>query len=416
MANKYLSYGKNLATYFGASLIPLVLNLVSNPWIAKNMSPEDYAVSGYYTSFSSLISPVILFYMVHYYIKEYFHRDEDGRRQLRALIAKALIWFSGLVSLICFIALYVYLRWIKSNFEFAIIPYLAFMVFALPLTGLLTLEQANNRMQRNATAYFWLTTLSGVLGVAANLLLVVALKYGAFGKLLAPLMANAIVFLWLLKKYLPILKIKTTVGDFKTVFVFCLPLALSAMLGYFTNGFSTTYLESVGQVTEYGIYIVGVSIGAYLTVFSTAVGNTFQPDLYEAVIKRQWWRYAKVCMIEIGFAALTAIVFIILAPYIISILTAGRYVASTPYAQIIALSTISSTIYFLINQFSIATDHPRLYLYTSIAGSIFIVVCTPVAVSRWQFYGGAWMSVVSFIAYSIINLALLLGLKLKHKL
>ena len=62
-------YARNLTLYFGASLIPMVLNLAINPLIAMNMTPEDYAINGYYTSFSSLISPVVLFYMLHYYNK-----------------------------------------------------------------------------------------------------------------------------------------------------------------------------------------------------------------------------------------------------------------------------------------------------------------------------------------------------------
>ena len=105
--SKVYKYGKNLATYFGASLIPMALNLIINPWVAKNMDPTDYAISGYYTSFSTLISPIIIFYLIHFYIKEYFRRDEEQRKMLYALIAKATIWFSGIVSVLCLIALYI---------------------------------------------------------------------------------------------------------------------------------------------------------------------------------------------------------------------------------------------------------------------------------------------------------------------
>ena len=183
------------------------------------------------------------------------------------------------------------------------------------------------------------------------------------------------------------------------------------MLGYFTHGFSTTYLESIGKTTEYGIYVVGVSIGTYLTVFQTAIGSTFQPDIYETTIKKQWKKYAKFCILQIVLIASIAFIFILLAPYIISILTAGRYTASTPFAQIIALSTITSAIYYLINNYSIATNRPRLYLYTSIIGSILIVIAMPLAVDRWEFYGGAWVMVLSYIIFSIINLLLLIFIK-----
>lgn len=413
MQSKYATYAKNLTTYFGASLIPMLLSLVTNPLIAKNMSPKDYAISGYYQSFTSLISPIIVFYLVHYYIKEYFKQDETKRLQLFATIAKALIWFSGVISLLCFVALLLYLLYVNSDFSFPIMPYLAMMVFSLPLTGLYSLQQAKLRMERDAKAFFRLSVVNSVFTLILVLLFVVVFRWGAFGKLLGPLIGNFVIFLFLVFKFRQVWKVRTSISDFKPIFFFCLPLALSAMLGYFTNGFSTTYLESIGDTTEYGIYIVGSSIGAYLTVFATAIGNTFQPDLYETVIKKQWNRYIKICAIEISFITIVAILFILFSSNIISILTAGRYVASTRYAQIIALSTISSGIYYLINQLSIATDHPKLYLYTSVIGSIFIVLLMPVAVNKWSYYGGAWMTVMSYGLFSIINVLLLLFTRFK---
>ena len=86
-----IDYSKKIATYFSASLIPMLLNLAINPLIAQNMSPKDYAITGYYTSFTSLIGPIIVFYMIHYYIKDYYRCNEDERKTLFATIAKALI-------------------------------------------------------------------------------------------------------------------------------------------------------------------------------------------------------------------------------------------------------------------------------------------------------------------------------------
>ena len=408
MKDKYFKYTKNLTAYFGASIIPMALSLVTNPWIAKNMNPEDYAISGYYASFSSLISPIIIFYLIHFYIKEYFRRNEQERRQLFAIIAKATIWFSGIVSVLCLMGIFAYLKYFNESLSFPIMPYLALMVFAIPLTGLLNLQLTEYRMEKKANAYLWLSAGNGVLNILLTLILVVWIKWGAFGKLLGPLICNSLVFLFLMWKMRGVFKIRTTFSEFKRIFIFCLPLAASDMLGYFTKGFSTTYLESLGETTEYGYYVVGASIAAYLSTFSNAVGNTFQPDLYETTIKKQWSRYAKFCALQIGAFIIITLGFIVCAPFIISLLTAGRYVASTPFAQIIAISTVTSGIYFLINNYSIATNRPRLFLYTSIIGSVFIVCLTPWFVKHWGFYGGAWMSVISFVAFSIINLILLL--------
>jgi len=392
----------------------MVVNLLANPWIAKNMSPEDYAISGYYTSYSSLISPIIIFYMIHYYIKEYFRRNEEERQRLMAIIAKATIWFSGCISILCFIALYIYINFFNSSFSLPVSPYLALMVFALPLTGLLNLQLAQYRITKKAKAYFILSVFNGILNIFLTICFVVFFKWGAYGKLLGTLICNLIVFSIMLIAFKKYLSRETSFSDFKTIFNFCLPLALGAMLGYFMNGFSTTYLESIGNTTEYGIYVVGASIGMYLTVFGTAIRSTFQPDMFETTIKKQWGRFFKFCMMQLILISFISITFILFAPHIISILTAGRYNASTPYAQIVAISTITSSIYFMVDNFTIATNHSKLYLYTSILGSISVTVLTITVVNKYSFYGGAWMSVLSYLIFAIINLLLLFFVR-KHK-
>lgn len=251
------------------------------------------------------------------------------------------------------------------------------------------------------------TVSNGVLNIALALLFVVIFKFGAFGKLFSALLCNVIVFIIMVWQFRRNLIIRTSISEFKPIFLFCLPLAASAMLGYFTHGFATTYLESVSDITEYGIYVVGYSIGCYLTVFSTAINSTFQPDIYESIIKRQRGRFIKYATLQIAMIGIVVAVFVILAPFIISILTAGRYDASTPYAQIVAWSTLTSGIYYIVNNVTIATDHPRLYLYTTILGSVCIVAVMPVAVRHYSYAGGAWVMVLSYVAFTLINLLLL---------
>lgn len=385
----------------------MLLGLISNPWIAKNMDPEDYAISGYYTSFNSLLQPIIVFYMVHYFIKEFYRLDENGRRYLFAAIAKALMWFSGTVSVLCFCAVLFYITVFNCDSQLPVHPYLAMTVFSLPLCGLYNLVQARHRIDRQASAFFKLTIVTGSMSVLLSLLFVVVIKLGAFGKLLAPLLTNFIILIFLFCKYRKEIFLKTEIKEYKKIFSFCWPLAASAMLGYFTNGFDRTYLETLGDTTTYGYYVVGASIATYLSTFATAVGNTFSPDLCQSVIQKEWSRYFKFVIIDVACIAFIVIMFIMLAPLIINMLTAGRYIASTPYSQIIALSTLTSSIYFIINNFTITVNKPKLYLATSIIGSLAIILTMSIMVDHFGFFGGAWMTVLSFVGFAIINLTLL---------
>ena len=107
---KLLSYTKTISAYFLASLIPMVLNIAINPLIAMNMSPEDYAIVGYYTSFNALLTPIIVFYMFHYYTKRYYELNLTERIKLQATIFKSLIYFSAIVAVICLGGLSLYVK------------------------------------------------------------------------------------------------------------------------------------------------------------------------------------------------------------------------------------------------------------------------------------------------------------------
>lgn len=413
MIRKYKATIYNLSTYFGAAIIPTLLNLGINPWIAKNMSPEDYAITGYYTSFSSLVSPLIIFYLVHYYLKEYFRCDEETRKQLYSSIAKATIWFSGLLSILCFVVLFFYISLIHNSLPFSISPYLQLMVFAIPFSGLLSLELARCRMGKESKKYFFLSVGSGVVTSCITLLFVVFIKWGAFGKLFSTLIANFLIFVFMLIRNRDIIFISITKIEFRKIFTFCLPLTISAMFSYFLVGYPTTFLEHIRQTTEYGIFVVGASIGTYLTVFQTAISNTFQPDIYESTIKKDWKVFIKYALLQIFLIVSVVIAYIFLAPYVINILTAGRYVASTGYSQIVSISCLSSCLYYLVNNYTIATNRPHLILLSSIFGSIIVIILMPVLTKSFNFYGGAWMRVLSFIIFALINILLLMGTKVE---
>ena len=404
--SKYSLYFKQLSHYFSASLIPMLLSLAINPLVSIYMDPEDFAITGYYTSFATLISPIIAFYMLHYYNKRYFELDELGRIHLHALLFKGLIFFSFAVSIVCLLLLLIYVEEFTAN-NFAAFPYLYLAVMVIPFTGLFNLELAEYKMERKSKAYMNLSLTKGILLVFFTLLFVVLIKWGAFGKLLGPLLLELIFFIYLMRKHQNVWKIKTSFNEFKLVLKFCWPLALGAALGYFSNGYDKTVLETLGNNTEFGYYCVGASIAAYLGVFTSSISATFQPDTYEAIINDNRNKLLKVVGVRFALTLAVVIGFIIFCPLAIYLLTAGRYMDSVPYARILSCVALTNSIYYIINDYSIARGKPKLYLYTTIIGSLLIVVLMPLFVNLYGYNGGAIMNVLSFIILSVVNMGLL---------
>ena len=394
----------------------MVLNLIANPFIAMNMSPEDFAITGYFTSFGSLLTPLVNFYFLQYYIKRYYECNPEQRIELKAAVFKLLIVYSFIATLICLVGVWGYIMIFNSNIQFSIFPYMPLALLSMPLTGIYSLELADYKMQKNSRAYFKLSVVAGVLSTLSVVLLVVILKMAAFGKLLAPLLINLAIFIYVLLKHRQLWKVKVEDSYYRSMFKFCWPLAAAAMLGYFTNGFDKTYLETVGDVTEYGYYCVAASMAAYLHLFSSAISNTFQPDVYESIATHNNRKLLKVFGVQVGLLSILVAIFILVCPLVVYVLTAGRYMESTTYTRVISIATVTSTLYFNINCFTIAKGYPKLSMWTSVIGSGLIIVAMSFAVKNWTYMGGAWMASFSYIIFFVVNVILLMMVSDKNRM
>ena len=397
----------SIGRYFLASLVPLVLNLVTNPLVAMNMSAEDYAIVGYFKSYNSLILPVVLFYVLHYYTKRFYEVNVHEREELKAFIFKFLLTGSFILGVLSIGGICLYTEFFNSSSQIPLFPYVWISILTLPLTGLYSLTLTDYKMGVQSKKYLTLSVVYAILTVGLLLLLVVVFKLGALGNLLSIFLANLMVFLYSVYVNRSLFKIKVSRSKYKDIFRFCAPLTLAATLGFFTNGYDRVYLERLGQVEELGFYVVAFSICNYLHVFSDAVGNTFQPDIYRSIANRSTKSFFKYTSLVLVTNALIVAVFIALSPFIIDILTAGRYVYSVIYMKVLAVSSFASALYYMVSQFTVAIGMTKVTLYNKILTSIISIFLYKFLIDNFQFMGAAWGVTLSFLISTITNILLI---------
>ncbi|RGM98410.1 lipopolysaccharide biosynthesis protein [Parabacteroides merdae] len=412
--NIYLKRIGAFLQYFGSTLVVAIIQVCINPMMAKNLSPEDYATIGYFSSFNLLLTPLITFFLTNFYTQRYFRVREEERENIKATVMKLAIYLSFIMATVSIIGLYVYHVLINKSSDIPFSPYAFLTIFAIPFTGLYSLKLTEYRLKREAKKFAFVTIINGVLAATLAITFVAIVKWGAFGRLFATILGNGIVFgtmIFLEKKYF-VGKIDKKIV--KEVFHFCWPLAIAGMLSFFNAGFDKVLLERLGDLSELGYYSVGVQIAGYLTIFSNAVNSTFQPDIYECYSKRNFKKLTLYIGIIIGSIAVCASIYIALAPYIIGLLTAGRYVYSAHYSQIIALSTITAAIYYSSSQISIAMGYTKLLMWVKILGGALSAVSFILLIRYFQFEGAAIGNVVSYLLYFLINILALWIFKRKE--
>ncbi|MDD4689559.1 MAG: oligosaccharide flippase family protein [Eubacteriales bacterium] len=393
--------------YFLASLVPMGISLLLSPVYAMHLSPEDYAIIGFYDSFNALLYPLILFFLNQYYMREYFYRDENGKKQLRAMIYKAFIVFPFILMIISLIGLYIYMSCFNKESSIPFLPYAVLSLFPSALAGLYRLELIDCKVERRGKDYFILSVFSSTFIALCSVLFVVTLEWGALGRMLGLLICPFVLFLWALIRHRDLMNVTFDWKQFKDAIIFCLPLVIAAMLGFFSNGYDKVSLEKIVPLNQLGFYSIGITIAGYLSVFSTAISDTFSPDIFESLAQKNVKKMLKYLGLQLVVMLVIVLLFIICARFLIMFFTANRYLEATPYARIASLGAITTLLYNSMSSIVLSYKKTKVLLYTKIIGSLLCIVSYYLLIKYFTLKGAAWGMVLSNVYFTIFTLLFL---------
>ena len=404
--SRYYGYIKNTGVYLFASILSSLLSLLINPLLAANLSPDDYGIIGYYGGFSSLFQPLIGFFILDYFLRKYFVYSEVERINLRNIVVKLYFYFSGSIALLCFVILCFYNY--SNHVIVPTLPYATVFILESYILVIYNLKLAEYKMAGESIKFLKLSVFYGVMIAICSILLVVFLKLGAWGKMLASFLASFIIFIYCMGKYRPAFRCKIDKDVFFEIIKYASPLVLAGLLGFFSKGFDKVILERQGDLHILGIYSVGFSMACYLDTFANAVKSTFQPDVYNALAEKNFRKLLKTMIVVISSVVIIVLIFLLLCPLLIKILFAGRYDAAIPYARVLSLSVITSTIYYQISQATYGSGLSNLTLINKIIGTVLTIALYSVLIPLYGSIGAAWGVVLSYLIYALSNIILLM--------
>ena len=375
-----------------------------------NMTHYDYALTGFYTSFNLLLLPVFNLMFGSYYARYFFKlKTSQEREQLGSDLLSIRIVFN--IIELCFIllafAIYAYLQ----KIEFPVFPYSIISFSTIMFNTIYDFFLLKLKMQKNATGFFKISVYHAFVILAFSIFLVVLLKQGALGKLLAPMFTAIIFAVFLYPKIVSRFNFDKDLA--KEALKFCWPLIASGSLGYFFTGFDRVLLVNLDDTFQLGLYNVAIMISGYLMIFQTSINNTFQPDLFNAVAQNN---KKKLIMVLGGIQILNILpitFFIVFAPIIIKLLTADRFTDAYTYARILSLRNITSGLYYSMAGIIVAYGYPRIDLISKIVGSIISIFLFKILISKFEYYGAAWGQVISFAGMTIVGIIALVLTKRK---
>lgn len=394
---------KDLMRYFTASILSMIVSLALNPFVAINMTKWDFAVTGYYTSFNLLVLPLVGFSLMQYYSKSYFRLDAPNREKLLNTIICFILLFGGISLAIFCLGYYFYHN--EKSIDLPYFPYAILFFSSVFIAQFYSAYQTKLKFDKNSKRFLVIGIYYVLIHLVCVVLLVIFWKLHAFGYAMATFCTALFAMLFSIRHILTKIEIDKTM--LLQALAFSWPLILANMMEFVYSGIDRSFLVGFNDPEQLGLYNVAVTIGSYVTIFYTTVSQTFQPDLFEAVAKKNINSTARV-FFKIQLLNIVPIgLFIILAPFFIDILTFGRYVECTPYARIIALKGIFAAFYFSLSSVIIASGLSKISLGVKIVGTTATYFMFDVLISRYAYYGAAWGQALSYASLGIISLALI---------
>lgn len=402
--DRYKIYFKSASLYLFATIFAAAVKIAINPLMAKNLSHEDYAIIGYFGSFSLLFLPILNFSIITYYTRNYYLLPEEKRERVANTIIISLLGIGVVTSFIVLMGLYTYFK--ISNVQFPFWPFSFYTIYQMVFNNFLTLLQVKYRLNREAKKYAIITVLSTLIWLVVAILLVVVFKFGANGSMGSNLVVAILIGVYSVKRMLT--KVEFDFSIFKDALKFSWPLALSSLLWYFLSGVDRLMLEKLDDNTTFALYNIGVGLSGFLGMFYMAIAQTFEPDIYKAIAERKMSKLLKIILGIIIINAIPVIVFIVFSRPLTDLLTAGRYTDAASFACVISLKNITTSFYYSVIAIIVGFGFTKAELGLRAVGAVLCILMFAVLINTFGFYGAAWGQVISFLMMSILGLLFIL--------
>jgi O-antigen/teichoic acid export membrane protein len=402
---------KNLSLYLLASIISGVLAVLFNPFLAANLSSTDYSIIGYYASFASLFTPILNFSLISFYVRKYFKIPEDKRQLTLDTIITTLLLWGAISTLLILVLFFIYCSIAKVELPF--FPFAIMSVTQLFFNNFLLLYQVECRMRSEAKRYFNITMSASLITILLSIILVIALKFGAVGRMSAMLLSSVCIGIFAIKKLRS--KFRLDKSILKEAVSFGWPVSCTYIIQYFLVGIDLALLEPRHDVSNMGLYAIAISIAGYLSIFYTALAQTFEPDIYKAVAQ---YNYKKIFYIEfliVSILLVIILIFVLFAKPVIALLTANRYTNAYHFARILSIGVVSTYLMAAIEGIINAFGFTKVCLINKIIGSTMAIGIYYYLINSYGFYGGAWGRVVAPLLVFIIGCISLVLLKNRIK-
>lgn len=402
------TFNSILLKAFGFLLLPLYTNFLKD---------TDYGITGVITSFTNVANYIIAFCLFASVMRFYADYKED-RQKVKRFFGSILMFV--FISGVTFTAILILFKDFTQNVFFKKIDFYPTVLIALiGLTfGCMNLIYEHILKSMEQAKKFAITSICHFfVQLILNLIFIVKMDMGANGVLLATLIVNIGMFIYMLfdlikNDLITICLDKQILKEALAYSVPLLPHNLSSTIASFA---SKLFIKDMVTLGSAGLFNIATQFGSITDMIQTAVNTAFQPFFYEQLNKREKGYKQTIVKLTSALVWIYGFIFIGIALFaqdlIILLLHKSYAKAWTVIPLIVVAYSIKILYYFYINILMYYKKATRYIFVATLSSSILNIVLSYFLIPHFDMYG----SVLADIICMVIRVGIIIMLSKKFE-
>ena len=388
------TFNSILLKAFGFLLLPLYTHFLED---------TDYGITGVITSFINVANYVIAFCLFASVMRFYADYKEDRQKVKRFF--GSILMFVFLSGTIFTILLIVFRKFTQNIFFRKIDFYPTVLIALIGLTfGCVNLIYEHILKSMEQAKKFAITSICHFFAqLILNIIFIIVMHMGANGVLLATLIVNIGMFIYmlfdLLKNDLITICIdKKILKDALAYSVPLLPHNLSSTIASFASRLFIKDMVTLGTV---GLFNIASQFGSITDMIQTAVNTAFQPFFYEKLNKREKGYKETIVKLTNALVWVYGFIFIGIALFaqdlILLLLHKSYAKAWTVIPLIVVAYSIKILYYFYINILMYYKKATKYIFIATLSSSILNIILSYFLIPQFDMYGSVMADIICMV-------------------
>lgn len=341
---------RGAALYSVSDITLKALGFILVPIYTRALDPSDYGIVAFAQATIQLLSPLIGFGLISSLpILYYAYEDEQRRRLVSSIVNFVLL--SGLVMTLA-LALFTKPVFDSIAGDVPFSPYILLAIFITYATALEFIPLNILNMQDRAGRYTLYALGVGLLGVALNLLLVVALDLGAKGVLYASLISGVVAMIAAAFVVRGLWRAVIDRSMLRETLRIALPTLPHAFSGTFVRFADRLFLIGGTTLAVTGVYSLAVTFSAVALMVLGGLTTALNPLFYrranedDATLPHDWARISSLFALA---AAIVGLGVALVGADAIRILTPESYHGAIDVLPILVVGQLLTAAYWMFS-------------------------------------------------------------------